>query len=86
MIENNAIFEYYNAIKTGKEVVSKKVHQFYKYITQELKDKKSKYYFSANHANHAIEFIEKYCKHSKGKWAKKPIVLELWQKDRKSVV
>lgn len=80
MIENNAIFEYYNAIKTGKEVVSKKVHQFYKYITQELKDKKSKYYFSEKHANHAIDFIEKYCKHSKGKWAKKPIVLELWQK------
>lgn len=76
----NAIFEYYNAIKTGKEVVSKKVHQFYKYITQELKNKKSKYYYSENHANHAIDFIEKYCKHSKGKWAKKPIVLELWQK------
>ncbi len=80
MIENNAIFEYYNAIKTGKEVVSKKVHQFYKYITLELKNKKSKYYFSEKHAKHAIDFIEKYCKHSKGKWAKKPIVLELWQR------
>lgn len=27
-----------------------------------------------------IIFIEKYCRHSKGEWAGKPIKLELWQK------
>jgi len=76
----NAIFEYYEAIKTGKETVSKKVETFYKYITKELQNKKSKYYFSDKKANHIIDFIEKYCRHSKGKWAKEQIKLELWQK------
>ena len=31
-------------------------------------------------ANHAIEFVENYCKHSKGKLGGKPFILELWQK------
>lgn len=76
----NAIFEYYEAIKTGKETVSKKVETFYGYITKELQNPKSKYYFSEVKANHAINFGERFCKHSKGKWAKKPIKFELWQR------
>lgn len=38
------------------------------------------YVFDENKANRPIEFIEKYCKHSKGRWAGKPVTLELWQK------
>ena len=30
--------------------------------------------------SYAIKFIEKYCKHSKGKWGGKALILELWQK------
>lgn len=43
-------------------------------------EEKHIYIFKVSKANRPIEFIEKYCKHSKGKWARKPIILELWQK------
>ena len=38
------------------------------------------YVFNERKGTLPIEFIEKYCKHSKGKWAGKTIQLELWQK------
>lgn len=38
------------------------------------------YIFDETKGNRPIEFIEKFCRHSKGKWAGKPVVLELWQK------
>lgn len=80
MLEN-PILEYYGEIKSGKIITSKKVCKIYKYlaaiITGEIK---SGYYYDADRARHATDFIEKYCKHSKGKWANKPVILELWQK------
>lgn len=51
---------------------------FYNEATEE--DEKHTYVFNSKKANRPIEFIEKYCRHSKGKWARKPIILELWQK------
>lgn len=51
---------------------------FYNEATEE--DEKHTYVFNPKKANRPIEFIEKYCRHSKGKWARKPIRLELWQK------
>ncbi len=38
------------------------------------------YIFDIKRAQRPIEFIEKFCKHSKGRWAGKPIKLELFQK------
>ena len=38
------------------------------------------YIFNIEKGTRPIQFIEKFCKHSKGKWAGKPVVLELWQK------
>ena len=78
---SNPIIEYYNLIESGKEVVSKKVAKVYKYLYELVTGKiKSKYYYNEIRANHAIDFIERYCKHSKGRWANKPVILELWQK------
>lgn len=51
---------------------------FYNEFTEE--DEKHIYVFNLKKANKPIEFIQKYCRHSKGKWARKPIQLELWQK------
>lgn len=51
---------------------------FYNESTEE--EEKHIYIFNIKKANRPIEFIEKYCRHSKGKWARKPIKLELWQK------
>lgn len=38
------------------------------------------YMFNLEKGLRPIKFIEKFCKHSKGKWAGKPVILELWQK------
>src|SRR5699024_5942856 len=43
-------------------------------------DHHEQYYFNEERANRPIEFIEKFCRHSKGQWAGKPIKLELFQK------
>lgn len=77
--QDNYIFEYYSKIKSGKIVVGKKIERIYRHLTECLK-KNSKFTFSKQRADRAIEFIEKFCKHSKGKWGGQPIVLELWQK------
>lgn len=77
----NPILEYWSKIESGEEVVSQKVKKIYKHLVDLITDdSNSEYEYSAKHANHAIEFIENFCKHSKGKWGGKPILLELWQK------
>ncbi|MGX5475941.1 terminase large subunit [Bacillus toyonensis] len=76
----NPIIEYYNLIESGEEIVSVKVCRVYKKLVDDIYDSESVYEYDPKKANHAIEFIENFCKHSKGKWGGKPIVLELWQK------
>ncbi len=39
------------------------------------------YTFSEEKADHAVDFIETYCKHYKGGWAGQPMLLELWQSE-----
>lgn len=76
----NPILEYWDRIQSGQEIVCKKIYHTYKKIVADLNDKNSEYYYSAKRANHAIDFIERYCKHSKGVMGGKPFLLELWQK------
>ena len=35
--------------------------------------------FSPGHAQHALDFIERYCRHSKGEWAGQPLILDPWE-------
>ncbi|MEC5303769.1 terminase large subunit [Bacillus thuringiensis] len=76
----NPIIEYYSLIESGKEIVSEKVRRIYKKLVSDIGDNESVYEYDSKKANHAIEFIENFCKHSKGKWGGKPIALEVWQK------
>lgn len=76
----NPILEYWEQIETGKVTVGQKVRRIYKKLVDDIYDTTSEYVYDAKRANHAIEFIENFCKHSKGKWGGKPIDLELWQK------
>ncbi|WP_042352267.1 terminase large subunit [Bacillus massiliigorillae] len=76
----NPIIDYYNQIQSGEVVVSNKVRRIYKKLVDDINDVKSEYEYSTSRANHAIEFIENFCKHSKGKWGGQQIELELWQK------
>ena len=79
-IDYNPIVEYHEKIQAKEIVVSKKVERIYKKLVDDVYDDKSVYEYSPQRANHAIEFIENFCKHSKGTWGGKNIQLELWQK------
>lgn len=76
----NYIEAYYNEIKNNNIIVSKKVKNTYAHIISNLNDPDTEYTYNNNKALHAINFIEHFCKHSKGKMAGKPFLLELWQK------
>lgn len=75
----NYINEYLDGIKSGKFIVSKRVRKIYEKLANEVAFS-DKYIFDNSKAVKAIEFIETFCKHSKGEWAGKPVTLELFQK------
>ena len=75
----NPILEYWEEITSNKVVVGKKIRRTYKKIVADL-NTQSEYFYSDKRANHAIDFIEKFCKHSKGKMGGKPVILEVWEK------
>lgn len=64
--------------KLVHDIYNPKTITFYNEAAED--DETHVYVFDTKKANRPIQFIEKYCRHSKGKWARKPIVLELWQK------
>ncbi|XQM91556.1 terminase large subunit [Bacillus shihchuchen] len=76
----NPILKYWYKIKTKQVIVSDKVRRVYKKLVTGLSSTKSEWEYNAKRANHAIEFVENFCKHSKGKMGGKPFLLELWQK------
>lgn len=81
-ITYNPIIEYYNKIESGEIIVGFKVKRIYKKLVDDIVSSVGVgvYEYNSERANHAIEFVENFCKHSKGKWGGKPIELELWQK------
>src|SRR5690625_3486863 len=76
----NPIVEYWNQIESGKVSVGYKIKRVYKKLVNDLDNLESEYEYDENKASHAIDFVEKFCKHSKGKMGGKPFKLELWQK------
>lgn len=75
----NYILTYYNLIKSGKIEASIKIKKQYEKIVYDM-EHPGKYHFDIEKATRPITFIEKFCKHSKGQWAGKPVILDLWQK------
>lgn len=75
----NPIKEYWNLIESGEEVVSKKIFQTFKKVVSDFTDNPN-YHYSHARGNHILEFIENYCRHSKGKMGGQPVLLELWEK------
>ena len=79
MKENNPIYDYYNAIKSGEILVSKKIYQALDMIMKVLDDE-NEWTFDFDLYEKSVDFVEQFCRHSKGVFANKPIILELWQK------
>lgn len=75
----NPIRAYYNAIVDGEVVTSDRVRRVYKHLVEKLENP-GQYIYDKDRAAIAVDFIEMFCKHSKGKWSGKPVILELWQK------
>lgn len=88
------IEEYYQFLLDNPEKACHKVLTVYKKLVNDVKKPKKvsffnkiteenethTFIFDERKANLPIEFIEKFCKHSKGKWAGQPVKLELFQK------
>ena len=75
----NPIIEYWNAINAGAIRAPERVRKVYARLVSEIENH-SEYIFDEARAARPIEFIERFCKHSKGEWAGRPVTLELFQK------
>lgn len=72
--------EYYEKIKSGEIVVNKYILIIYEQIVKNYYDKDFPCFYNDKKALLVIAFIETFCRHSKGEWGGKPVILELWQK------
>lgn len=70
------IHEYYQKIKDGSETAGRWVKLLYEKIVTGLQERE--FYFDPKKANNAIDFIETFCHHCKGR--SDLLKLELWQK------
>ena len=88
MSDFNYIVEYYEKIMSGEIIACSKIKQVYQKVVDDLKNNEqdSEWYYDNSKAEHVITFIERFCKHSKGSFAGKPVILELWQKAFLSVI
>lgn len=75
----NYVIEYQKKIEAGEIVTSTRVRKIYKKLVHDI-EHPNQYVFDEKKGTKPIEFIERFCKHSKGKWAGKPVKLELFQK------
>ena len=75
------IVEYHNKLQSGEIITSYKVKRTYQHIVEDIiNNEQSQWEYDSDKAQHAIDFIEVFTKHSKGAMGGKPFILELWQK------
>lgn len=74
--------EYLAAIRRGDVVASVNIRAVYERECgwMESPPPDFPFYFDEDAGKRPIDFVETYCRHSKGKWAGKPFLLELFQK------
>ncbi|WP_145422642.1 terminase large subunit [Staphylococcus hominis] len=75
----NYILEYWQEMKEGRVTVSKRIYKQYKKLIEDM-NYHPKYVYDEAKAQRPIEFIESFCRHSKGELAGKPLKLALFQK------
>lgn len=76
----NYVRQYVRAIRAGTVTVSEPVRQVYERLDAEAADKSCPYRFSAKLGDHAIRFIETFCRHYEGEHAGQLVKLDLWEK------
>lgn len=76
----NPIREYWEKIENGDVVVCEKIKRTFRKLNADLENKASVYYYSESRGKHVIDFAERFCRHSKGKYGGQLVRLELWEK------
>lgn len=76
----NHVTAYWQQIERGEVTVCTKTRTIYKRLAAEIEADQGRWTFDEGKANRPIAFIERFCRHSKGEWAGKPVRLEGWQK------
>ena len=76
----NCIAAYNDLLQRGEIPASRRIKAVYARLAAESLQDGGKYAFDEEKANRPIEFIERFCRHSKGEWAGQPVRLELFQK------
>lgn len=75
----NYILEYWQEMKEGHVTVSKRIYKQYEKLIEDM-NYHPKYVYDEAKAQRPIQFIESFCRHSKGELAGKPLKLALFQK------
>lgn len=75
----NYITQYNDLLQRGEIPACRRIKAVYARLAAETAAP-GKYIFDEAKASRPIAFIEKFCRHSKGEWAGKPVTLELFQK------
>jgi len=76
----NYIVQYNDLLQRGEIPASRRVKAVYARLAADTNSIRGSYIFDEARANRPIDFIERFCKHSKGEWAGQGIRLELFQK------
>lgn len=76
----NYILEYHRQIESGEIIACDKIQKLYQKLANDVERNDSEWYYNHKRAMHAIQFIENFCRHSKGKMGGQKVILELWQK------
>lgn len=84
MTMDDFILAYYQEIRDGDIIVGKWIRLLYEMIMEGLENEL--FYFDKKKANKAIKFIEKFCRHNKGKLAPGRFILSLWEKAAISLI
>jgi phage terminase large subunit-like protein len=84
----NWVKKYLEAIQAGEEVVGAKVRAVYEREVEWIENPPKDFPFVFDEAagQRPIAFIEAYCRHSKGRWGRLPLKLELFQKAKIQLV
>lgn len=75
----NYITQYNDLLQRGEIPACRRVKAIYKRLAAESTTA-GEFVFDEAKASRPIEFIERFCRHSKGEWAGRPVRLELFQK------
>lgn len=75
----NFILQYNNLLQRGEILACRRIKALYARLAEETQTP-GRYVFDEDKASRPIAFIERFCRHSKGEWAGRRVVLELFQK------